>query len=170
LISLDFDARRRFSYRIVAVVIHEGHVLLHRADFENFWSLPGGRAEILETSHTTLEREMQEELGVTVTVRRLLWVVENFFTFESRRFHELGLYYVVDLPPNSPYLYKTREYAGLEIDVAPLIFQWFPLEMLPNVKLMPSFLRTSLTRLPRSIEHVIHADPVDIQLGPSVSA
>lgn len=170
MISFDFEPDRRFSYRIVAVVTHEGNVLLHRADFENFWSLPGGRAEILETSHTTLEREMREELGVTVMVRRLLWVVENFFTLESRCIHELGLYYVVDLPRNSPYLDKTREYAGREIDSAPLIFRWFPLESLPSVKLMPSFLRTSLAHLPDSVEHVIHADPVDIQLGPSVSA
>jgi ADP-ribose pyrophosphatase YjhB (NUDIX family) len=170
LISLDFEPARRFSYRIVAVVIHEGYVLLHRADYENFWSLPGGRAEILETSNTTVVREMQEELGVTVAVRRLLWVAENFFTFQSRRFHELGLYYQVDLPSSSPYLEKTGEYAGLELDVAPLIFRWFPVEALPSVKLMPSFLRTSLGRLPESVEHLIHADPVDIQDGPSVSA
>jgi ADP-ribose pyrophosphatase YjhB (NUDIX family) len=169
LISLDFEQGRRFSYRIVAVCVDDGHVLLHRADYENFWSLPGGRAEILETSTTTVMREMKEELGVTVTVGRLLWVVENFFTFESRRFHELGLYYLVDLPAGSPYLKKEDVYTGLEADLAPLTFRWFPLARLENVKLVPSFLQSSLCRLPPAVEHVVHETSFDIQTGRRVS-
>jgi ADP-ribose pyrophosphatase YjhB (NUDIX family) len=154
----------------VAVCVDDGHVLLHRADYENFWSLPGGRAEILETSSVTIAREIQEELGVAITVRRLLWVVENFFTFESRRFHELGLYYLVDLPPESPYLNKTDIHAGLEMDMVPLTFKWFPLEDLPSVKIVPTFLQSSLQRPPTCVEHVVHTDPADVQAGPSVSA
>ena len=169
MISLDFGAGARFSYRIVAVCVHEDHVLLHRADYENFWSLPGGRAEILETSTSTVVREMQEELGVTVTVQRLLWIVENFFTFESRRFHELGLYYLVDLPAGSPYLTKEGVHMGVEADLAPLTFKWFPLKDLGDVKLVPSFLQSSLRRLPDSVEHVVHETPLDIQTGPSIS-
>jgi ADP-ribose pyrophosphatase YjhB (NUDIX family) len=169
LISLDFEQGRRFSYRIVAVFMHQGHVLLHRADYENFWSLPGGRAEILETSESTLVREMKEELDVAVTVRRLLWIVENFFTFESRRFHELGLYYLVELPTDSPCLKKQGVYTGVEADMAPLTFKWFPLEDLDDVKLVPSFLQSSLRRLPDTVEHVVHETELDIQSGPFVT-
>lgn len=169
MISLDFESRRRFSFRIVAVCIDDGYVLLHRADYENFWSLPGGRAEILETSPTTVVREMEEELGVTVSVRRLLWVVENFFTLESRRFHELGLYYLVDLPFGSPYLNKAEVYTGLEEDVAPLTFKWFPLESIDEVKLVPSFLTSSLCVLPDGIEHIVHQTTFDIQAGEPVN-
>jgi 8-oxo-dGTP pyrophosphatase MutT (NUDIX family) len=169
VISLDFDPKLRFSFRIVAVCIDDAHVLLHRADYENFWSLPGGRAEILETSERTVVREMQEELGVTVTVARLLWIVENFFTFESRRFHELGLYYLVDLPIGSPYLMKEKVHLGVEADLAPLTFKWFPLEDLDEVKLVPSFLQSSLHRLPDTTEHVVHEALLDIQTGPRIS-
>lgn len=169
MISLDFGANRRFSYRIAAVFLHDRHVLLHRADYENFWSLPGGRAEILEPSSATVHREMMEELGVAVIVRRLLWVVENFFTVETRRCHEVGLYYLVDLPADSPYLHLAEVYAGLEADVAPLIFRWFPLDQLANVKLVPSFLCTSLRDLPDSVAHVVHEEPVDIQHGPTIT-
>ncbi len=169
MISLDFEPGRRFSYRIVAVCIDDGYVLLHRADYENFWSLPGGRAEILESSRTTVVREMQEELGVTVCVRRVLWVVENFFKFETRQFHELGLYYLIDLPVGSSYLNKTEIYTGLEADVAPLTFKWFPLEHLDDVKLVPTFLTSALRRLPAAMEHVVHEEPLDIQAGRRVS-
>lgn len=166
MISFDFEPGGRFSYRIAAVCIHDDHVLLHRAEYENHWSLPGGRAELLETSAATIQREMQEELGVVVEVQRLLWVVENFFTFDARRFHELGLYYLVALPADSPYLTKTTLHAGVEADLARLIFKWFALADLSDVKLVPSFLRSGLGRLPTTVEHIVHADPGDIQSGP----
>ena len=39
----------------------------------------------MESAGAALRREMREELGVHVTVGRLLWLVENFFTFEGAR-------------------------------------------------------------------------------------
>ncbi len=46
---------------------------------DDYWAMPGGRAEIGETSARTIVREMQEELGCEVEVERLLWTVENFY-------------------------------------------------------------------------------------------
>lgn len=93
---------RRFNYRIAGLGFRDGHVLVHRAVHEPFWTFPGGRAEIGETSEETLKREMVEELGVEVTVHRLLWIVENFFHYEQRDWHELGFYYLMDIPPEFP--------------------------------------------------------------------
>ena len=45
------------------MIIDYGRILLHRADYEDFWSLPGGRVEMLEDSREALRREMLEELG-----------------------------------------------------------------------------------------------------------
>ena len=81
----------RYQMRVAGLGFREGHVLVHRAVHEPFWTFPGGRAEIGETSDETLRREMIEELGVEVTVGRLLWTVENFFHYERRDWHELGL-------------------------------------------------------------------------------
>ena len=80
-----------FNYRIVGVALHDGHVLLHRGESEDFWTLPGGRAELGEPAEETLRREMREELGVEVEVERLLWVVENFFSYQGRSWHELAV-------------------------------------------------------------------------------
>jgi ADP-ribose pyrophosphatase YjhB (NUDIX family) len=60
----------RFNYRIVGVAMRgeeeqdQCEVLLHRAVTDDFWALPGGRAELLEPADATLRREMREELGV----------------------------------------------------------------------------------------------------------
>ena len=52
-----------FNYRIVGVAVRGDEVLLHRAVTDDFWALPGGRAELLEPAEATLRREMREELG-----------------------------------------------------------------------------------------------------------
>jgi 8-oxo-dGTP pyrophosphatase MutT (NUDIX family) len=52
-----------FALRVAGVAIHDGHVLLHRAECDDFWALPGGRAELLEPAAESLIREMQEEVN-----------------------------------------------------------------------------------------------------------
>ena len=98
-----FKPGRIFQMRIAGLAFRDGHVLVHRATHETFWTFPGGRAEMGETSAETLAREMMEELGVEADVGRLLWVVENFFRYEERDWHELGFYYRMELPAIFPF-------------------------------------------------------------------
>jgi 8-oxo-dGTP pyrophosphatase MutT (NUDIX family) len=158
----------RFNFRAAAVIIDDRHVLLHRAAYEVFWSLPGGRVEVGEPSAATVARELTEELGPSVDARvdRLLWVDENFFEYEGAKYHELGMYYHVILGTSSPYLAKGRLFDGIEDDLPlhegepiHLIFQWFPLDSLAGIPLYPTFLRTGLQALPATTELVTHTDP-----------
>jgi 8-oxo-dGTP pyrophosphatase MutT (NUDIX family) len=154
-----FDqGKHRFNYRIVGVAIHNDAVLLHRADHEPFWTLPGGRAELGETAEQTIKREMLEELATDVGVDRLLWVVENFFDYEGLSYHELALYFLIHFCPGSAPLYS-EAFDGTEGDV-PLRFRWFPLrrEALAALPLLPAFLPEGLTQLPRAAVHVVHRD------------
>jgi 8-oxo-dGTP pyrophosphatase MutT (NUDIX family) len=77
----------RFNYRIVGVAIDGVRVLLHRAEQDDFWILPGGRAELLEPATTTLRREMAEELGVAGEVGRLLWHKPCYWQQQQRSAH-----------------------------------------------------------------------------------
>ena len=95
-----------------------------------------------------------------VTVRRLVWVVENFFEHDSTSHHEVGLYFLVDFPGDS-YLYQgDGPFNGMEEGV-PLVFQWFPLDQLEGLRLYPTFLRGKLRAVPQFIEHVVHFDGED---------
>jgi len=77
---ITFDlGRARFNYRVVGVDLHAGCVLIHRSETDDFWTLPGGRAELLEPAARTIEREMREELGIEARAEQLVWVVEEFF-------------------------------------------------------------------------------------------
>ena len=155
MITFDED-HIRFSNRIVGIAFDRDRVLLHRTDDMNFWALPGGRAELLEPSPETLMREMREEIGTEVQVDRLLWVAENFFEYGLRQLHEIGFYFLMHLPTNSP-LRDQPTFFGHEGDW-PIYFEWHPIATLENLVLYPTFLQTGLKNLPASTVHIVHRD------------
>lgn len=148
-----------FNYRVAGIAVHENSVLLHRGLADNFWTFPGGRAEFGEPAEQTLKREMKEEIGAEIEVVRLLWFVENFFTYDGFRYHEIGLFFLMKLPATSRY----HDHSGpmpCDEEGSNLIFQWFPLkpDVLASLPLLPSFLQTRLHVLPESVQHVIQYD------------
>ncbi|WP_377290796.1 NUDIX hydrolase [Rhizobium sp. SG2393] len=150
----------RFNYRIAGLGFREGHVLVHRAVHEPFWTFPGGRAEIGETSADTLRREMIEELGVEVEVGTLLFVVENFFHYEKRRWHELGFYYRMTIPQMFPFdpaggIVHRLEDGGNELE-----FKWVPATRaaLTALDIPPYFFKDRIESLPEATEHLVFDD------------
>lgn len=147
----------RFTYRIAGVAIRHGKVLVQQPDRGDFCFLPGGRAELQESASETLRREMQEELHVEATIGRLLWVVENFFKFEDRDFHELGMYFLMTFPEDSPVNDTSKTFALQEGRHA-FTLLWRSLDDLVTVPVYPSFLQTALQALPDVTEHMVHID------------
>ena len=155
---ITFDRENvRFSYRIAGVAIRNGKVLVQQPEQGGYYFLPGGRAELQEPAGETLRREMQEELHVDATVGRLLWVVENFFEFAGKQFHELGLYFLVTFPDDSP-VSDTSKTFTLQETSHKFLLLWHPLEDLGSVPIYPSFLETTLRALPDGTEHIVHVD------------
>ena len=128
-----------FNFRVAGVAVHNGKILLHKTPSDNFWSLPGGRADIFEMTRQTLIREMIEETGLSVIVGDLLWVVENFFEYNNIRHHEIGFYYsmeILDLENQLDFLSEEPE--------SELIFHWCSLEELHDIRIYPEFISKSL--------------------------
>ncbi len=146
----------RFNYRTVGIAINQDRVLIHRAEHDNFWTLPGGRVELGESAHNALIREFYEELKVSISINRLLWVVENFFEYNNENYHELAFYFLVNIPDKSEILEKDS-FIGYEENIQ-LIFQWYPIKSLNDLLLYPTFLQNSLSALPTSTEYIIHRD------------
>jgi 8-oxo-dGTP pyrophosphatase MutT (NUDIX family) len=161
MITFD-EGNLRFNYRIVGIAMDNDRVLLQKVEGQDFWALPGGRGEFLEPAIQTLKREMQEELGIEVEVGRLVWVVENFFTGnefitgEEMSYHELGLYFLMELLDRSS-LRSLSEFYG-EDESFKITFKWYPLNELENIVIYPSFLRTGLNNIPETTEHILHTD------------
>ncbi|MCB5203925.1 NUDIX hydrolase [Neorhizobium sp. T786] len=157
-LRMKLKPKRIFQMRIAGLAFRDGHLLVHRARHEAFWTLPGGRAEFGEESAQTLHREMIEELGVEVTVGRLLWVVENFFHYEDRDWHELGFYYLMELPESFPF--HSTDIVHRVVDTHELEFKWVPAttEALKALDIPPYFIADEIETLPASTRHVVWHD------------
>ena len=148
----------RFTYRVGGIFIHREHVLCQLATKEDFWFLPGGRAELGESASVTLLREMQEELGVDVKIERLLYVVENFFTDPDDTWHELGLYFLITAPASS-YLNQSLE-SIMRVDEVGnhLRFDWLPIAQLEGFLLYPLCFQQALQEIPEHTVHIVEHD------------
>ena len=136
MIAYDMPAGR-FNLRAAAVVLREAHVLVGRTTTESIWYLPGGRVEWGESTRETAARELVEELGVAGRVGELAVVMENFFSYDGRRFHELAYYYPATLPGDFPFRSDGEVcHRGRDGD-AELEFRW--LSVAPEVLRANSF-------------------------------
>jgi ADP-ribose pyrophosphatase YjhB (NUDIX family) len=148
-----------FLLRAVAVIIHNGMVLLQCSEGNGFYALPGGHVEWGEPSDQTIVREMLEEMDTEAHVGRLLWVIENFYTDENKKYHEIGMYYEVKLI-NENEAMKKSEFYGCNNDTG-LFFKWFDINELIKIRLYPVFLRNALKELPSQTTRIIlHSDQV----------
>ncbi len=150
---------QRFQMRVAGLGFRDGHVLVHRAVHETFWTFPGGRAEIGETSEETLRREMVEELGVEVTVGRLLWSVENFFHYEEMDWHELGLYYLMEIPAGFPFD-PAKIVHRIQDGDDELEFKWVRAtrQALVALDIPPYFIAEEIENLPPTSRHLVWRD------------
>lgn len=158
MLSLETSAGY-FTVRTVGVAIHNEQVLLHRAVHDTWWSLPGGRIELHESSSDALMREMREELGVEVVLLRLLWVQERFFS-SSQRHHSIQFYYLMQVP-EALFPERAPTFMSPQSNDTPLLFQWYPLAQLDALPmpLYPAILRVMLRQLPETVVHLIVSSP-----------
>ncbi len=158
-VVLDQD-NAHFRCRSAGVVVHNKRVLLNRMADKDFWFLPGGGVHILEPAHLTLQREMQEELAQSITVERLLWIVESFHQDEQKAYHSLGFYFLIHFLPDSIIYQQQEPFDGQE-EQENLIFQWYPLDQLSQIELYPRFLRTALANCPDYPVHIVDIEEND---------
>ena len=125
--------------RACAIIRQADRLLLNRFGGDSFWALPGGAVELGEFSNDALLREMREELGVTVAIGRLLWIVENLFEYRGTSYTEYGFYYEADWSLSSPL--RADEFAGLEPDQ---FFRWVRHEDIAALDFRPTVLRLPL--------------------------
>ena len=121
----------------------------------NHYALVAGFCEIGESFEETLRREVAEELALPARIVRPLWLVENFYTMDTKEgkdipFHELGLYFLVELSTDS--LPEGESFSQKDSDGVWHQYRWFSREDLQGVLLYPSFLKEEWPRLPESLE------------------
>jgi 8-oxo-dGTP pyrophosphatase MutT (NUDIX family) len=148
------NAGATLKLRSAGVILRGEQVLLHRGREDDFWTLPGGTIDLGERSDAALCREIDEEMHVTASVVRLLWIVENRFTYVGCRFHEIGFYWLLDVPERAWQSWPEHggEFEMIEPDI---IFRWAALRDIAAMTIKPDFLRRDLLDLPASTVHLL---------------
>lgn len=147
---------QRFNYRVAAIIVAEGHVLVCREDDDDYAMLPGGRVELGEDSAESLAREIAEEIALPAAIGPMLATSESFYRREGEDFHELGFFYAAELPeqgPDGKTPWLVRQDEGHDLS-----FYWIPLAgaALEQINLLPRWLPAFLRDLPSGHSHIVH--------------
>jgi 8-oxo-dGTP pyrophosphatase MutT (NUDIX family) len=150
------------GYRVAAVLLNEGKILLFTEELIDCWVLPGGGIKIFESSEEAIKREFKEETGISIKVERLLWIVENSFEMDGLKYHALELTFLVS-PMDSLEKLTKKEFKGLEDDLGmvtnmegrykdkkelELVFRWFKPEELDSITIKPDIYNEALKNIP----------------------
>lgn len=139
-----------FNYRVAAIIRCRDKVLVNQLVEQDFWFLPGGRVQEGESTMAAVEREIREELSAACTVKRPVFLHENFFLHQGRRFHEVCVYYDVELP-----LEGAVSLGGFSTVDGGIHLKWVEVKQLASINLRPPFLASHLQTLPPTLEHIV---------------
>ncbi|MFW7267993.1 NUDIX domain-containing protein [Gluconacetobacter sp. Hr-1-5] len=106
-----------------AAILDDGRLLLvlRRRDPESgHWGLPGGKLDPYETVADATIREIAEELGITITLTRLLCVVDQID--RPRATHWVAPVFLATIQGGTPAIREPHALAD---------WGWFPLTALP---------------------------------------
>lgn len=145
---------KRFKYRVGAIIVEDGYVLLAKNDSADYYYSVGGGVHLGETAEDAVHREVREETGVQYEVERLAVVHENFFSHDTGLLrgldcHELALFYL--MKPRG----KRDCDAFNMTEVGKEYMTWLPIDRLSDYEVFPTFLSAYLAEMPKEIRHII---------------
>ena len=128
----------KFNYRVATIIKHDDKILLHKNVNDIFYALPGGRIKIGEDSKTALAREFNEEMNVNINIKKMISVVENFFNYDNKEYHEVMLVYESEFVDSN--LYSKDIIKGIEKE-GELYFVWKKITELTNLDVRPIIIK-----------------------------
>ncbi len=152
--ELTFKTKRgRFNFRVGAIIIHNGNVLMVRNDRAPYFYTVGGRVKYDETCDDAIRREVGEELGVTLEIEKPVFLHESFFDEMTTKehFHEVSLYYLMKKPDNiDEIVCRSVEEKGRKEELV-----WLPIDRYGQFEAYPIFFAVELAHLPDCLKHIV---------------
>lgn len=142
----------KFNYRVATIIRHDDKVLLHKNINDVFYAIPGGRIKSGEDSKTALKREFAEEMNAELNIKKMVSVVENFFNYDNKEYHEVMLIYESDFIDFN--FYNTEVIKGIE-KTEELQFVWKKIEDLNNLDIRPTNIKKLLCNTSENFSHII---------------
>lgn len=142
------SGNEKFNYRVCAMMISNGKILVMHDERSPYYYLPGGRVVIGETAEAAVVREVEEELGVTPKIIRPLWLDQAFFTedVDNLHYHELCIYFLMDIADTN--LLERGENFTSNEGQRTHTFEWLEFDRLKDKYFYPLFLKKDIFNLP----------------------
>ena len=149
-----------FSYRVAGICVQNGKVLLQKPTNDTRFAFPGGHVAFGETNEQTLIREFKEEIGADISVGELKWVAEIFFPWGDKPCHQICLYYMIDILPDTK-IPMDGKFIGdeqLEGQNFNIEFHWVSFDEVKNIEVYPMNAAELLGKLHEGVQHFVYRE------------
>lgn len=89
--------KNEFEICARGIVSCQGKILVCSCKNKNHYFFPGGHIEFGENAKEALAREMKEELGVSVKKCLFIGTVENIYSEDNQKHHEINLVFEIEV-------------------------------------------------------------------------
>lgn len=101
----------KFNYRVGVIFDYNNSIIIEKGKKVEYGVLPGGRVMTLEDTKAALIREIQEEMHFDISKKEIVLqdIIENFFTNDGVKYHELYFVYRVKLDDNDEIVKRNKK-------------------------------------------------------------
>ncbi|MGN1013036.1 MAG: NUDIX domain-containing protein [Clostridia bacterium] len=132
----------KFNFRVGVIFEYNDSIIIEKGDKANFGVLPGGRVMTLEDTKSALIREVQEEMHFDISKKeiKLQDIIENFFTYNGAKYHELYFVYKVKLEENDE-IVKRKKGEFINYDSESNYYEYINLDDIDNESIKPEIIK-----------------------------
>lgn len=130
----------QFHYRTSAIIYNKDKtkILLFKSSNRDFYMLPGGKVNELESSEDALKREVQEETGLEIKIIDFKCFSECVVTDKEMTYQQVEVIYEASYNDEI----NNDEFNGLEGNW--ILFKWFNINNLDNILIEPKGIKDIL--------------------------
>ena len=149
-----------FNYRVGAIIIDSGEILMVRNSGASHYYTVGGRVQFGESALDAVLREAYEETQIHFEIDMLAYIHENFFTMQSSGeiYHEVCMFFI--MKPNSKI--RALKESSFKEEYGDVTYHWLPIKELDKLSLYPEFFKTELVNLPSKTKYFITKDEITV--------
>jgi len=142
-----------FNYRVGAIIIDSGEILMVKNCGASFFYTVGGRIKFGESAHEAVLREAYEETQINFEIDMLAYIHENFFTMDSTNevYHEICMFFLMK-PSNQ---LRSMTNSSFKEEYGDVTYHWLPINRLDKFHLYPEFFKTELLNLPSRTKYFV---------------
>lgn len=132
----------QFHYRTSAIIYNKNKtkILLFKSSNREFYMLPGGKVNELESSEDALKREVQEETGLEINIIDFKCFSECVVTDKEMTYQQVEAIYEASYNDEI----NNDEFNGLEGNW--ILFKWFDINNLDNILIEPKGIKDILKK------------------------